>query len=96
MVRADYCYNGQSWTKPGIALKVEDIWNINDPDPGREIEAVWGADGLICANRGRHVKDIKCPGLVIPTCNPKLLLAEHDGGLFMTRFPGSTLDKARP
>jgi hypothetical protein len=30
MVRADYCYDGKSWTVPGTPIEVRDLWDIND------------------------------------------------------------------
>lgn len=89
VVRADYCYDGRSWTEPGVALQVEDIWGVRpaSAEPG-EIEAVWGADGLLCAGTGRYKEDIAaiCE-LEIPSCDDDRKLSDYPGGLFMTRLP---------
>ncbi len=96
VVRADYCYDGGSWTVPGVELMVEDVWDIRGADPiDRKIEAVWGADGLICAGTSRYKGEVKarCPKQNIPTCNPWSTLADYPGGLFMTRIPLDATDK---
>src|SRR5690606_27656085 len=49
MVRADYCGDGDSWTKPGTAIGIRDVWGINkfsDPDP--KTEAFWTEKGAAC------------------------------------------------
>ena len=94
VVRADYCYDGYSWTKPGVPLLIEDVWDVRAPDPGRTIEAVWGENGLICAGTGRYAADIHslCAPSV-PACGgPSSSLSDYPGGLIMTRIPWSITD----
>lgn len=89
VVRADYCYDGSSWTEAGVALQVEDIWGIRpaSAEPG-EVEAVWGAEGLLCAGTGRYKPDIRelCEE-DIPSCDDDATLSDYPGGLIMTRLP---------
>lgn len=96
VVRADYCYDGKSHTESGVRLLVEDVWGIRKPDAGT-IEAVWGADGLICAGKGRRdfVFQDGCPKRLtpIPTCDPDAKLGHYTDGLIMTRLPGPGLDE---
>ncbi len=89
VVRADYCYNGKSATASGTAVDLEDVWGINEraADASKlTIEAVWGADKLLCAGQGRKA-NIACPGQIIPPCDPESTLADYTGGLIMTRIP---------
>ncbi|MBA3548621.1 MAG: hypothetical protein H0T76_19220 [Nannocystis sp.] len=95
VVRADYCYDGRSWTVPGRELMVEDVWDIRGADPiDRKIEAVWGANGLICAGTSRYKGEVqaRCKH-DIPACDLWSTLADYPGGLFMTRLPLDAADK---
>jgi len=55
MIRADYCGDGHSWTRDGVAIDVYDRLGIQRPDPslGLRFEAAWGPDGAICINHPR-------------------------------------------
>ncbi len=89
VVRADYCYDGKSATASGAAVDIEDVWGINEraaDAPELPIEAVWGADKLLCAGQGRKVA-IACGDQTIPPCAVGATLATYPGGLIMTRIP---------
>lgn len=49
-VRADYCGDGTSYTKPGNALYLEDRFGIHDfgQGAGNKTEAIWGIKGAAC------------------------------------------------
>ncbi|MEZ4449570.1 MAG: ADYC domain-containing protein [Nannocystaceae bacterium] len=69
VVRADYCYDGVAHTAEGVELLVEDRWGIRGPVPGDwPLEAVWGADGLLCAGTPRHQLGAITCGAPIPAC----------------------------
>lgn len=94
VVRADYCYDGKSATTVGAAIDIEDIWGINERPAGAAgaaeltIEAVWGADKLLCAGQGRKTTTIDCGPLnPIPPCDSETTLATYTGALIMTRIP---------
>lgn len=88
VVRADYCYDGQSHTQAGVELLVEDVWGVRGPnEPDHPVEAVWGADGLVCAGKPRRDDHgpIVCDGVAVPACDPDIDLVKHDGARFITR-----------
>jgi hypothetical protein len=90
VVRADYCYDGGSHTKAGTPVQVEDVWGYRAiTDEAMPIEAVWGADGLLCAGHPRGDVDIydACPGLDVDPCKPGATLTDDPGALFLTRVP---------
>jgi hypothetical protein len=84
-IRADYCYTGDSFTEPGTPVLIEDRWGVmpTSATPGT-IEAVWGANGLLCRGKGRHTP-IACD-VPVPACKAKAL-SEYEGGLLLTRVP---------
>jgi len=71
MVRADYCGDGRSHTKPGIQIafdKFDRPWQV---PPRYRFEAIWGADGAHCITAPRvatlfspHDLQKQCPGRV--------------------------------
>lgn len=101
VARADYCYDGASWTETGIPVIVETdlglpsrvVGPVDKTDEtalaGRPIEAVWGAEGLLCAGKARYEVDpaSACPWLSLPACAPGATLADYPEGLILTRLP---------
>lgn len=53
MVRADYCGIGESFTKPGQALSVTDVWGYNTLAQNVELEALWDDNGAACVYQPR-------------------------------------------
>jgi hypothetical protein len=105
VVRADYCYDGTSWTKAGVPLIVDDGSGLPRRfDGGAEllveksvadvpIEAVWGRNGLICAGdvgRNEFSAGKVCPDLKTKYCEPGTTLDQYPGGLIMTRVPSGS------
>lgn len=88
VIRADYCYGGNSFTTPGTRVEIEDKWDVMPKPPfGQKpgpIEAVWGAEGLLCRGQGRQ-QPIVC-GVTPPLCVGKSL-SDYPGALFLTRLP---------
>lgn len=71
MVRADYCYDGMSWTTPGTPVEVRDRWSINDfINVAHPTEAVWGKDVLRCLSNPRTTAygAVTCNGAPLPAC----------------------------
>ncbi|MFZ6178922.1 ADYC domain-containing protein [Nannocystis pusilla] len=88
VVRADYCYDGESHTEAGVPLLVEDMWGVREPAaPGRPIEAVWGPHGLVCAGEPRQAGHgpIACDGVAVPACDGTL--TKQVDAWFVTRLP---------
>jgi hypothetical protein len=89
-VRADYCYDGESHTEPGVGVIFEDRWGIRFTEVeyrDNPIEAVWGADGLICAGEGRSGDGVEC-GDEVPVCLKGATLMDYPDGYFLTRLAG--------
>jgi hypothetical protein len=55
MLRADYCGDGQSFTRDGTLIDLYDRLGIQkgEPTPGMRFEAGWGKDGATCVARVR-------------------------------------------
>lgn len=88
VIRADYCYDGVSYTHAGVGIGIEDAWDIATPG-GDDLEAVWGPDGLLCRGDGRaNPIPTSCDSVSIPTCAPGTSLSTYPGALFLTRTPG--------
>lgn len=71
MVRADYCYDGMSWTTPGTPVEVRDRWAINDfINVTHPTEAVWGKDFVRCLGTPRSTQygAVTCDGAPLPAC----------------------------
>lgn len=69
MVRADYCYDGTSWTTPSAPIEIKDRWGINDHlNPTNPTEAVWGKDFLRCLATPRGGQPVTCNGAALPAC----------------------------
>jgi hypothetical protein len=99
MLRADYCGNGQSWTKDGTYIDVYDY--LQPPIQLREqdwdIEARWVTGGAMCLNKPRH-PELGFPGCAdsagkmtqLPKCQPY----EVNRGLIVDAFsPTGTTPK---
>lgn len=90
MVRADYCYDGNSWTTAGTAVQVDDIWDINGFHFNQyATEAVWTATGLACLSQPRWAaftaSQVICNGASVPTCPANVSLTTYPGALFWTK-----------
>lgn len=85
VIRADYCYDGTSYTHAGVAIEIEDAWSPSTSHVG-PIEAVWGPDGLLCRGSGRTTAiPGSCDDGDIPACKPGKGLTSYPGALFLTR-----------
>lgn len=90
VLRADYCYDGQSHTKPGVELVLEDRWGIHGASPehaSNPVEAVWGPNGLICHGKGR-LTDIACLSKrKVPECPKDTTFDTYSDAQYITRLP---------
>lgn len=90
VLRADYCYDGDSHTKPGVELVLEDRWEIHGASPehaDNPVEAVWGPSGLLCHGKGR-LTDIDCLSKrKVPECPKGTSFETYSNALFITRLP---------
>lgn len=73
MIRADYCGDGDSWTKPGTEIDLQDTWNIHKfYEPTNKTEALWNHKGALCLTVPRREEfkatDVLCGGKVLPDC----------------------------
>lgn len=76
LVRADYCYDGTSWTSPGQPLILGDKLGVYPGDPTslqapqQNLEAIWGPGGVVCLTEYlRHdmtYRDIDCGDAPVP------------------------------
>lgn len=92
MIRADYCGDGDSWTKPGTAIDLQDVWGYNKFfKPTYETEALWSAKGASCVNLPRRpdfaLDDIVCGGVAMEKCGDDGL-GEVPSALLWTLTPG--------
>ena len=71
MMRADYCGDGQSFTRGGTLIDLYDRLGIqkDEPGPGMRFEAGWGKDGATCVAHVRIPEKVtleelarRCPG----------------------------------
>ena len=71
MMRADYCGDGQSFTRDGTLIDLYDRLGIqkDEPTPGMRFEAGWGKDGATCVAHVRIPEKVtleelarRCPG----------------------------------
>ena len=91
MVRADYCGDGDSYTKPGTKVDIEDRWGINKfVDPNSKLEALWSPKGAMCvyATRSSDVdfEDVSC-GAPMKMCEGDETLASSPNALMMSNRP---------
>lgn len=87
LVRADYCGDGVSWTLPGSALQVLDLWGINGfVDASAHTEAVWGPDGALCLGERRAAGGaVTCGGAAPPVCAADASLATYGDAIAWTK-----------
>lgn len=91
MIRADYCGNGQSWTKDGTLLDVYDylLPPIQLQEENWQIESRWVPTGAICLTEERH-PELKFPGYCMTdgrkTKLPKCQCYEDNRGLLVSTF----------
>lgn len=91
MVRADYCYDGMSWTNPGTALQIKDRWNLNNFVSTTEpTEVVWTTSGVACITQPRVLtyaaEQVTCDGQPIPTCPANLTMTTYAGSQYWTKL----------
>lgn len=70
-LRADYCGDGDSWTKPGTAIDIEDRWGIQKFfNPNHRTEAFWSPDGALCVTLPRRPEftEVKCGTKILTDC----------------------------
>lgn len=98
MVRADYCGNGVSFTKPGNPVEISDAWGIHGfPLPGAKTEAIWGKKGAACIGTPRYLSEWPDASSVKKACDemggdvPDVCGAGDDlstyGAMFWTKNP---------
>lgn len=89
MVRADYCFDGQSYTQTGTSLQVHDKYKINTfLYPEDPTEAVWTRSGVRCLNAPRNstLPAVQCNGQPVPTCPTNVSMATYSDTLFWTKL----------
>ncbi|MDC0717759.1 ADYC domain-containing protein [Nannocystis bainbridge] len=90
-IRADYCGDGDSWTKSGTAIDLEDKWGIhNFANSTLKTEAIFGPKGAACVTRPRRpefqLTGVECNGAALPDCKSSDL-DDFSDGLFWTKAP---------
>jgi hypothetical protein len=91
MVRADYCYDGMSWTETGMPIQVKDKYGINTflyaNDP---TEIVWTKTKAACVNTPRNPTyggaQVTCNGVALPTCAANVSMSTYGETLFWTKI----------
>jgi hypothetical protein len=70
MVRADYCGDGDSYTKDGTLIDVGDAVGVQTfvGDSELEFEAGWGPDGAVCVDKPRYYESVVGGGTILPPC----------------------------
>lgn len=91
VVRADYCFDGMSWTESGTALQLKDRWNINTfLAAGAPTEVVWTRTGIACLSQPRaptySAAQITCNGQAIPSCPADLTMTSYADTQFWTKL----------
>jgi len=91
MVRADYCFDGMSWTENGTALQVRDRWNINTfVSAAPPTEVVWTKTGIACLTQPRASiytpEKVTCDGKPIPSCPANLTMSTYADTQFWTKL----------
>ena len=86
MVRADYCGDGVSWTTPGRAVTISDVWGINGfAATTGPTEAIWGPGGALCIGQPRDstiaASSVVCGGAPVPACPPDVSLTTYPTAL---------------
>ncbi len=91
-VRADYCGNGESWTKKGNSLQVEDVFGYNQfADPSSKTEAMWSHKGALCLGTPRWTgmygyTDVLCNGDKLQSCDDAKL-GDYPDAIAWTKLP---------
>jgi hypothetical protein len=70
LARADYCGDGQSWTREHTPVNIYDGIGLqrSEPSEGLSFEAAWGPAGAVCVNESRYqVRDLDGTPL-LPSC----------------------------
>lgn len=96
MVRADYCYDGMSWTETGMPIQVRDKYNINTFLYANDLtEVVWTKTGAACINTPRNPTysgaQVICNGAALPTCPGDLSMNTYSNTLFWTKIDATDL-----
>lgn len=91
MVRADYCFDGTSWTVNGTSMQVQDLMDSGPfLYPDHPTEAVWTRTGLACLSQPRWtvytVAQVSCNGAPIPTCPANVGMTTYPQTLFWTKL----------
>jgi len=91
VIRADYCGDGDSWTRAGTALDVEDKWGINTFfDPTLKTETLWTPKGAACVTRPRRpefqLTGVECGGWKPPECKDAKI-GDLGDTYYMTKAP---------
>jgi hypothetical protein len=70
LARADYCGNGESWTRENTLINLYDTLNIQIPEPAPELsfEAAWGPGGARCVSRPRYILTTADGSELLPSC----------------------------
>ena len=98
LLRADYCGDGVSHTRDGMAVRLHDRQGLQDSEGmvGGRFEAVWGPDGALCVRQprlpGQSLDDIvaACPrlwGKVGKACRAELTTSDPKA-LIRSYHPG--------
>ncbi|PCC69883.1 hypothetical protein SAMN02745121_08181 [Nannocystis exedens] len=90
-IRADYCGDGDSWTKSGTAIELEDKWGFNlFADPLLPTEAIFGPKGAHCVTRPRRpefqLTGVSCDGWKPVDCKDAKL-GDFQDGYYWTKAP---------
>ena len=90
MVRADYCFDGNSWTTDGTALQIRDSYGINDfAIASKPTEVVWTTTGAACLTQPRSAAyvapQVTCGGQALAVCPANVTLATYSNALFWTK-----------
>lgn len=90
VVRADYCGDGTSYTHPGAAVTLADVWGVNSfAAQAGPTEAVWGPDGALCLGAPRDAavsaSSVVCGGVPLPTCPEDVDLTTYPDALLWSR-----------
>lgn len=91
VVRADYCYDGMSWTENGTALQLKDRWNINTfVSAAPPTEVVWTKTGIACLTQPRAsmytAAMVTCDKQAIPSCPANLTMTTFADTQFWTKL----------
>lgn len=94
MARADYCYDGGTWTTMGTGVQARDAWSLTGfLLPDRPNEAVWTTSGLACLGTPRNssvaASQVTCNGSPIPSCPALVGIGSYANTLFWTKTANS-------